>query len=46
MDKFLTFLKRSFIIFSVCFTVLFILFSINAIYAIVKYKIAHLKDNI
>ena len=46
MHTFWTFLKRSFIIFSVCFTLLFILFSINAIYSIAKYKITHLNDTV
>ena len=38
-------MKRFFVIFSVCFTVLFLLFSINAIYSILKYKISHFREN-
>jgi len=45
MKKLLVNLKRLFIIFSVCFTVLFLLFSINAIYSITAYKIKNWKDN-
>ena len=46
MKNWLINLKRFFIIFSVCFTVLFMLFSINAIYSILKYKITHFRETI
>jgi len=46
MKQFITGLKRFLIIFSVCFTILFMLFSISAIYEIVKYKIVNFKGSV
>ena len=43
MKKFIVNLKRFFIIFSICFTLLFILFSIDALFSIAKYKLTHWK---
>lgn len=42
----LTNIKRFFIIFSVCFTVLFLLFSFDAIYSILKYRFLSFSENI
>jgi len=44
MKKFITNFKRFLIIFSVCFTILFALFSVDAMYSIAKYKIKHWKS--
>lgn len=45
MKKVFTNLKLFFIAFSVCFTLLFALFSIDAIYSITKYRIVNFKSN-
>jgi hypothetical protein len=46
MKKFIIALKRFFIIFSVCFSLLFMLFSVDAIVSITRYKLKHWKENL